>query len=228
MISTVMRVQQEELRRFFQENPKTIFVVAAGNDGVDVARPGDFHSAAVSGPNVVNVAATDFNGRLAEFSNVSRQEIEIAAPGVVVRSALAGAGESRTRIAMSGTSMATPIVTNRLVQILAENPGMDAQEAIRVLLEQHTGILPELERSVAGGRWMLPRGLVGSASGTIESVEGVTQESYMDADACRRALEVSPDGHSIRPAPAPGSGGSVVRLVPRERSGVDRGDLIAA
>jgi hypothetical protein len=216
MIATIMRVQQEELRRFFQENPTTIFVVAAGNDGVDVARPGDYHSAAVGGPNVVNVAATDFNGRLAEFSNTSTQEIEIAAPGVVVRSSLARAGDTHARVAMSGTSMATPIVTNRLAQILAEHPGITAQEAIRILLEQHTVVLGDLKNSVQAGRWMVPRGLVGQATGEVTDVSGVTQETYMDADACRKALEVSPDGRSIRPRAAPGTGGgSVVWLMPR-------------
>ena len=208
MITVIMRVQQEELRRFFAENPNTAFVVAAGNDSVDVARPGDYHSAAVDGPNVLTVAATNFNGQLAEFSNVSTQSVEIAAPGVVVRSARAGAGESRDRVSMSGTSMAAPIVTNRVAQILSENPEFTPQQAIRSLLENHTVILSDLKKSINGGRWMLPRSLVGQVSGEVAQIEGHNQESYMAHGSCQDALTPAPSASNVvefSPAPRGGS-----------------------
>jgi subtilisin family serine protease len=204
LIRTAIRIQAEELGRFFADNPETIFVVAAGNDAVDVAKPGDHHSAAVGAPNVVNVAATDYNGRLADFSNTSNTELEIAAPGVAIRSVLAGARQPGARVHMSGTSMATPIVTNRIVQILVENPGYTVQEAIAALFQDQSAMVADLRGAVRDGRWLLPRGLAGSRTDVIVSISGVNHEIYFDRSQCERALSVSEDGTRIEPRPVPG------------------------
>src|SRR5262249_12892383 len=153
----------------------------------------DRNSAAVGAPNVVNVAATDFNGRLAKFSNVSNQEVEIAAPGVAVVSSIPGGG----RIRLSGTSMATPVVTNRLVDILSRNPGMTVEQAIAELFGNQSALMADLNKAVQDGRFLLPRGLVGVAPRNLTSIEGVDQERYFDAEKCRQALEA--DGDRIRP-----------------------------
>lgn len=67
----------------------TLFVVAAGNDGVsdDVAPhyPCNFGAAPDDLPNVICVAATDRNDRLASFSNYGRS-VDLAAPGVDIES----------------------------------------------------------------------------------------------------------------------------------------------
>ena len=80
---------------------RVIVVAAAGNDGTNNDSSPEY-PAGYSGDNVIAVAATDRNDRLAGFSNYGPNTVDIAAPGVSIYSALSG-GEYGT---YSGTSMA--------------------------------------------------------------------------------------------------------------------------
>jgi thermitase len=69
--------------------PKTLFVVAAGNDGISDDRiphyPCNYGSAPDNLANVICVAATDSHDTLASFSNYG-QSVDLAAPGVGIQS----------------------------------------------------------------------------------------------------------------------------------------------
>lgn len=73
--------------------PNTLFVVAAGNDGVSDDRvphyPCNYGAAPDNLPNVVCVAATDTSDTLASFSNYG-QSVDLAAPGVNIPSTWPG------------------------------------------------------------------------------------------------------------------------------------------
>ncbi|HEY3189213.1 MAG TPA: S8 family peptidase [Solirubrobacteraceae bacterium] len=83
----------------------TLFVVAAGNEGADndasPSYPCDYDL-----PNVVCVAASDRDDRLAAFSNFGRTSVDLAAPGVDIASSWPG----ERHALLSGTSMAAPHV----------------------------------------------------------------------------------------------------------------------
>ncbi|MDK8100067.1 S8 family serine peptidase [Winkia neuii] len=109
-------------------------VFAAGNtndypaDG-SIANPGNL-------PGVFSVAACDRAGKLADFSRVgpspfSKQQVkpDICAPGVNVRSALAGGGYA----AWSGTSMAAPHVTGTVALMLQANPKLTVEQIEQIL-----------------------------------------------------------------------------------------------
>jgi subtilisin family serine protease len=68
----------------------TLFVVAAGNDGVnddsDPHYPCDFDSSPDNLPNVICVAATDSSDALAGWSNYGTGSVQLAAPGVSIPS----------------------------------------------------------------------------------------------------------------------------------------------
>ncbi|AOE85825.1 S8 family serine peptidase [Pseudomonas sp. TCU-HL1] len=90
----------------------TLFVVAAGNDGGKDVVDKAIIPAALGGagiPNVITVAAIDGNHRLTKFSNVGQNAVDMAAPGCEVKSWISNSNEI---VAMSGTSQATPSVTN--------------------------------------------------------------------------------------------------------------------
>ncbi len=124
-----------------------IVVVAAGNSGKPLA---DFSPAGLRG--VVTVTATDRKDRRAGFSNWGPL-VDIAAPGVDVLSLRARRtdllslirgvkykrgesilGEDRSYYRASGTSFATPIVTGTITEILAGNPKLTAEQAVRMVL----------------------------------------------------------------------------------------------
>ncbi|MBV7507946.1 S8 family serine peptidase [Bacillus sp. sid0103] len=67
------------------ENSNSLFVAAAGNDGMDNdeggAYPASFESA-----NILAVAAVDNKGKLAPFSNYGYNSVDVAAPGVDILS----------------------------------------------------------------------------------------------------------------------------------------------
>jgi len=88
-------------------NRGVLLVAAAGNDSGTVSYPARFGS-------VVAVSATTQDDGLASFSNRGSR-IELAAPGVRVRSTLPGGGYGEK----SGTSMACPHVAGAASQVLA-------------------------------------------------------------------------------------------------------------
>lgn len=79
-----------------------ILVCAAGNDGVD----GDqtpFYPAGYDLPNIISVAASDGDDRLADFSNYGANSVDIAAPGTNILSTFPS-GKGLTGTLLSGAS----------------------------------------------------------------------------------------------------------------------------
>lgn len=67
--------------------PDTLFVVAAGNEGTNNSQPATpVYPCNYPVENLVCVAASDNHDRLAEFSNYSSREVDLAAPGVGILS----------------------------------------------------------------------------------------------------------------------------------------------
>jgi subtilisin family serine protease len=112
-----------------------IIVAAAGNSGTD-DDTSFFSPAAYSAqyPNVISVAAIGSDGTLASFSNYGVNTVQIAAPGVNVYGTLSNG----TYGAMSGSSMAAPLVTGTVALVEAAHPSWTMSQVIDAVLDTVT------------------------------------------------------------------------------------------
>ena len=110
--------------------PNTLFVFAAGNDGSDndklPSSPTNIRAA-----NTIAVAATMGFGKLAVFSNYGATMVDVAAPGVAIRSTVPG----NEYLEVSGTSQATPYVANIAARIKDANKNLGPAEIKNIILK---------------------------------------------------------------------------------------------
>ena len=109
------------------------FPTAAGNDASDTDNSPQY-PAGYAIPNVISVAAIDSNNNLASFSNYGAASVDIAAPGVSIKSTT----PNNTYASYSGTSMATPHVSGALALLFAVEPSLTVAQAIERLYTSGT------------------------------------------------------------------------------------------
>ncbi|MDB5352542.1 MAG: in-like serine protease [Planctomycetota bacterium] len=129
----------------YANSHNVVFVTAAGNEGTNngVVRsfPADDRL-----PNLISVAAVDQNGNLASFSNFGVSTVDIAAPGINIRSTVPGGYAT-----YSGTSMSAPYVSGVVSLLVGLHPEMTAAQLVSRVLNAAKP-LPSLQgRLVTGG-----------------------------------------------------------------------------
>jgi subtilisin family serine protease len=136
-----------------------IMVCAAGNESADTdIETNKSYPAAYSDTedNVISVGAIDRFGQPASFSNYGEHSVHLFSPGVDILSLSKDDGY----VSLSGTSMATPMVTGAFALVLANAPpGENYTDAINRLLH-NTRTLPGLAgKCMTGGMLYLPGAL---------------------------------------------------------------------
>ena len=139
-------------RHVFEENPNTLFVVAAGNSNRDVLEYGEV-PADMQLPNVVTVGAVDRWGNWATFTNSSPERVRIFDFGVEVPSLIPN-GDT---VPLSGTSMASPNVANLAGKILAVAPSLTPQQVIEAIVETGDAIDEPFNGRIANERRAIAR-----------------------------------------------------------------------
>jgi cell wall-associated protease len=114
---------------FVAAAPDTLFVFAAGNDGMSNDLFGS-SPANIRAENVITVAATYKNEFLAPFSNYGTNMVDVAAPGMLIRSSVPG----NLYLEVSGTSQASPYVANVAAKIKDANPELTPVEVKKILM----------------------------------------------------------------------------------------------
>lgn len=137
------------------------FVAAAGNGGADgIGDDNDDPNvtefpASYNIPGVIAVAATDHNDALTVFSNFGAQTVDVAAPGLAIRTT----DNLGTYQWFAGTSAASPIVAGAVALLKTAKPTASAVE-VREALIDGSDHLPGLEGKVrSGGRINVARSL---------------------------------------------------------------------
>jgi subtilisin family serine protease len=102
-----------------------LFVCAAGNDGFNIddtpSYPGSY-AGDLAG--TISVAAVDWHGALASFSNYGHGSVSLAAPGVQIESTYPG----NNYTTLSGTSMSTPYVSGIAVLLWSQEPSLSPKQ----------------------------------------------------------------------------------------------------
>lgn len=110
--------------------PKTLFVFAAGNDGLNNDKfptsPTNIQAA-----NVLSVAATLGGDEIASFSNYGTKMVDVAAPGVGIDSTVPGS----QYLKVSGTSQAAPYVANIASRIKDANKNLVPGQVKKIIME---------------------------------------------------------------------------------------------
>ncbi len=114
---------------FPASSPKTLFVLASGNEGNDNSVL-PVTPANIRADNIITVAATNGTAAWVNFSNYSATLVEVGAPGLAIDSTVPG----DKRLQMSGTSMAAPFVANIAGAVFDENPALTPAEVKKILM----------------------------------------------------------------------------------------------
>ena len=135
-----------------------VVICAAGNSGANADITPQY-PAAFTSSNILSVAATDYNDKLASFSNYGAVSVDLAAPGVSIYSTAKSGGYQY----LSGTSMATPHVSGVAALLKSQNPSMSASQ-IRSRIFNSVDAVSALAGKVAsGGRLNAAKALGGAA-----------------------------------------------------------------
>ncbi len=171
-------------------HPHTLFVFSAGNSAQDNDLHHHFPSR-LRRPHVISVAALNVEA-LAAFSNWGVGHVDVAAPGVGIRSLVPSVYAEATglqHIPASGTSMAAPFVSNVAARCLQANPKLRGADLKTILLETGTR-LPALQGKLASAAAV-------EAQRALKAAELSTQMPL--AEAIKLALVPAPTPPSSSP-----------------------------
>jgi subtilisin family serine protease len=124
-----------------------LFVAAAGNSGTNNDLSPQY-PANYAPSNVISVAASDRNDRLASFSCYGAATVDIAAPGVSIYSTIPG----NRYATYSGTSMATPMVSGVAALCWAANPNATVAQVRDAILRGVDPVAALAGKVASGGR----------------------------------------------------------------------------
>ena len=129
----------------YANSRSVVFVTAAGNEGVNNGLKRSY-PANDRLPNAISVAAVDSLGKLAGFSNFGATTVDLAAPGVNVRSTVPGGYAT-----YSGTSMAAPYVSGVASLVVGLHPDWTASQIVQRVLASAKPLAGLQGKVITGG-----------------------------------------------------------------------------
>jgi subtilisin family serine protease len=214
------------MRTAIAAHPKTLFVVAAGNDGAD-ADAAPTYPCSLPDANVLCVGASTNTDARAGFSNYGARSVDLFAPGQRILStyppALDSAGRSYGY--MSGTSMATPMVAGEAALVLQAAPGLTTAQLKDAILASGDAVGAFSAASVSGRRANAAAAIAlatGRSATPVAAVTPAPAPAVVAQPAARRPsgskrtrliIRISPRRHRLTVRARPASAATVsVRL----------------
>ncbi len=128
-----------------------LLICGAGNDGKPLYATNSYPSN-FGYDHILSVGSSDKNDKKCGFSNYSKNQVDVFAPGEDILSTYPLALDSSGYKVMSGTSMATPYVTGLAALIKSYKPHI-SREGIKSTIMIYSDLISDLESCcVSGGR----------------------------------------------------------------------------
>ncbi len=186
-------------------HPNTLYVVSAGNDGLDLELS-SYAPCETPAANVVCVGASDQRDAAAGFSNFGTTAVDVFAPGVNIVSTYPGGGY----VSMNGTSMASPNTAAVAALVLSRNPSLSAAQVKAALMgttDAKSGLL-----SVTGGRVNAERAVLSVAAdrdgdGTLDGADSCPEFAGPATNGGCPAADAGEAGEAGEPAGGETAGG---------------------
>lgn len=125
----IFKISLDSLTEAITAAPDVLFVVSSGNSDND-AEFSEMYPSGIDLPNILTVGAVDQAGEETSFSTFG-SNVDIHANGFEVPSHIPGGEEMK----YSGTSMASPNVSNLAGKLLAVNPELTVSELVRLIID---------------------------------------------------------------------------------------------
>eukprot|EP00920_Eleutheroschizon_duboscqi_P039679 GHVT01095302.1.p1 GENE.GHVT01095302.1~~GHVT01095302.1.p1 ORF type:complete len:418 (-),score=85.51 GHVT01095302.1:811-2064(-) len=135
------------LEEALSETADTLFVVASGNDGVDISAS-PYYPASFLRDWTLTVAAYDRNGLVPSWSNFGKDNVHLTAPGENITSTWT---DNQFRLS-SGTSMAAPMAVGTAALLLSDMPRLKPQQVLDILLASAVDDPGHQGKSITRGR----------------------------------------------------------------------------
>lgn len=125
-----------------------LFIAAAGNSQYDNDHYMPNYPSSYDLDNIIAIAATDNEDKLAWFSNYGKKSVDLAAPGVNIYSSY----PNNSYKSLNGTSMAAPYVTGTINLLWSQCQNLSAKQIKNTILKNVDQIEQLSDKILTGGR----------------------------------------------------------------------------
>ena len=170
---------------------------AANNDSTDNFPNPKFVSETITAPNWITVGASSdpkLGGSLtASFSNYGKKEVDVFAPGTKIYSTAPAKYEYK---ALSGTSMASPVVAGVAAFLMSYYPTLTAEQIKQVI--EKSAVKPSIKAKNPGTEDLVDLTELSRTGGIINAYEAAVLEEKMSSGKTATAVTTKPSSKTAK------------------------------